>query len=552
MGTEFGNLVKGFVNDLEKRESIQTQQKNREKVVTYRCEASGIDMAVTRVLNGKDTRTLAIIMSQEDENGKPLVLMKEKDKVFEVSEKSLQSFLDGKDLDTHPISTGCTAIPKLRKGKEFLNILWSFIHSPNCVKLAKMGVIDTEVLFSMGTDRYSSGISKLWYAGSSNTYDSPILGINRMKQENFDNVHIKMVKFAIEHMMKNFGTTYSGALKYIYNENGETDRNDYYGYGRNRNPNEINNGQKYITNKAMKFFIILANRYDEPFALQCMQEYYDDLNLLGVSDEELMKLLAIPNERLMINKSTYSGVSLDRITNGMEPINLLRGRCKMIEDRCVNFEKRRLWEYILNATCVGRGRHLENYLSDWKDYIMMTLAVDKKVRDKYPEHVQVAHDIISEKYDYVKTSVEEMKLMEVTEIPALICDVNTMDYQFRVLRSPNAFCEEASQNSNCVASYITRCAAGSTIVGSFRPRDDECTELTVEVSPDTYKFIQIKGKFNREATEKEMTELMKIQKKVLRRHEKYLAFGKDALIKDEKKTLEDFNDEGEEDVKASD
>ena len=53
--SEFGNFVKGVMNDLEKRESREKKEK-KEKIVTYNCESSGIDMAVTRVLNGKNTR----------------------------------------------------------------------------------------------------------------------------------------------------------------------------------------------------------------------------------------------------------------------------------------------------------------------------------------------------------------------------------------------------------------------------------------------------------------------------------------------------------------
>lgn len=519
--SNFGTLVKGFMNDLEKRESLSTRAKaNKEKTVTYRCEASGIDMAVTRVLNGKDTRTLVIILSQTDDNGEPVIMMKEKDKVIEVTEKSLQSFLDGKDLETRPVMTGCTAIPKLKKGKSYIDCLWSFIHSPNCIKLAKMGVWDLEC-FIRCVER--NGGSFVWFVKENGRYDSILTGINKMKEDDFQNVHPKIIKYAIGYMMRVFNVSYNKALEYIYTNTGSTGDN-YYSTRRV----EQENGRKYILNSTIKAMVVLANRYDEPFALQCFDEYMNDLNLEGLSGSKLCELLGIANTTAF-RKETYYGrtSSLSNPNNiGWYPGELMKGRCPIIEERAINFEKRRLWEYILNATCVGKGKDLEGYLTLWKDYIMMSMAVDKKIKDKYPEYLQISHDIYIEKYDLVANTLEEEALRTVTEIPSKICDVGTRKYQFRVLRSPQEFCDEAAQNSNCVASYIARCSAGDTIVGSFRPKGSETTLLTVEVSKTTYDFIQIRGKYNRRATDKEMEELNKIRDKVQKRFQKYRETGK--------------------------
>lgn len=513
--SEFGNFVKGVMNDLEKRESLEKKER-KEKIVTYRCESSGIDMAVTRILNGKDTRTLVILLSQMDDNGKPVILMKEKDKVLEVTENSLRSFLDGADPQ---IITGCTAIPYLKKGKEFVETFWEVIHSKNFIKLAKMGVIDLECIVELNSRNDGP-----WYLGGYDRYSSIMPRINKMTEEMFENVHPKIIKYAVNYMMETFELPYHKALQYVYRNNGN---GGYY-----RSTIEVDNGKKYIMNDSVTAFVAIANRYDEPFALQCMEEYMNDLNLIGLKGESVDTMLRIKTDGVFTKdnwgtkRGEYAGASL-----------IYNGRSQVVERLAVNFEKRRFWEYILNATCVGRGRDLNGYVVLWRDYIEMAMTTDKKIKEKYPEYLQVEHDKYSEKYDFVKNTVEEQALMKVTEKASKICDVNIKDYQFRILRTPQAFCDEAAQNSNCVASYISKCSAGVTYVGSFRPKDSETTLLTVEIDPNTYRMIQIRGKFNRMATDKEMEQLNKIAKKIENRWKKFLETGNIEEDKEEKQEM---------------
>ena len=433
--------------------------------------------------------------------------------MLEVTENSLRSFLDGADPF---IVTGCTAIPYLRKGKEFVETLWDVIHSKNFIKLAKMGVIDVECIIELNNRSDSP-----WYLGGYDRYSSLMPRINKMTEEMFNNVHPKIVKYAVNYMMETFDMTYNKALQHVYRNNGS---GGYY-----RSVIEVESGKKYVMNDSITAFVAIANRYDEPFALQCMEEYMNDLNLIGLKGESVDTMLRIKTDGVFTKdnwgtkRGEYAGSSL-----------IYNGRSQVIERLAVNFEKRRFWEYILNATCVGKGRDLNGYVTLWRDYIEMAMTTDKKIREKYPEYLQVEHDKYSEKYDFIKNTVEEEALMKVTERASKICDVNTKDYQFRILRSPQAFCDEAAQNSNCVASYVSKCAAGVTYVGSFRQKDSETTLLTVEIDPNTFKMIQIRGKFNRMATPKEMEELNKVAKKIDARWKKFLDTGNIEEDKEEK------------------
>lgn len=530
--SEFGNAVKDLMKDLDKRESLETQKKNNKKVVTYKIEASGIDMMVTRILNDKETRTLVLLLSQVDEDGKPVIIMKEKGKLLEVSERTLASFLDG-DLEVHPVKTGCTAIPYLRKGASYIKALWAFIHSHKCIRLAKMGVYDLECLLEGYGDRYGDTCSP-WFIGE-DSWDAVIVKINRMSEEMFNNIHPKIIRYAVEHEMNTFGVSHSEALKNIYAVS-----RGYYG---RTNSNEIDNGLKHVKRDALDAFIVIANRYDEPFAMKCMEEYLNDLNLSGLNGKKLLSLFTLTSRKSNVKRDYNQRVDGEHVGG---PSLLYEGKNPRLDELAIQFDKKRFWEYILYATCIGRGKSLDNYIDLWKDYILMCQYVDDRIKEKYPEYLQIDHDIYSEKFDLIKNTIEEKKLMDATALASKICDVNTKGFQFRVLRKSQDFADEAAQNSNCVASYITRCANGDTIVGSFRPKGDEKTLLTVEISPKTYEMIQIRGKFNRYATEKEMEELNKIGTKISKRWEKYCK-GED-IDKDDL-TLEDF-DEGGNDEKT--
>jgi hypothetical protein len=93
------------------------------------------------------------------------------------------------------------------------------------------------------------------------------------------------------------------------------------------------------------------------------------------------------------------------------------------------------------------------------------------------------------------------------------------DYQLKTLRTINEFYEEAQQNCNCVASYVDNVKTGRCWVASFRQVGAPTTQLTIEINPDG-RMVQIKGKFNRDATEKEMNLLQKFMDGIKKNMEK--------------------------------
>lgn len=493
--TQFGENMKMMlerINDAEGQTIARKKAAERkEKKIEYRCESSGIDMVVTRVLNGKDTKRLICYLSQLDANGRPIMVIENKDVFEPLNFKNYNLFADGMDYD---IRTGCTAIPTLRKSNEFTRIMDIISANPEIIDIIKMGVLDTDIMQYVMYGSYS--YEKPWYTGGAFREDY----FNDMIYK--ENIHIKMVKHAVGYNMRKFGISYNTALRFLYSDSSR--ENGIY-------------MKKVVNGPMFKAFIILANRYDEPFAIKCMNEYLDNDDLDGLKPDYLGEILRI-KQNGKYSRHVYSDCS-----SAYVPVSLLYHR--MSEERekdAVSFDKNRFWEYIEQAITVGRGTKLDDYLSTWKDYLLMTMDVEGVIKDKYPASLKMAHDIIEEKYDVTRNEDVTEKLLKSTEKVSQICDVDADGWQIRVLRTPAQFFEEKIQQGNCVASYINRCANGDTIVASARPVGSDVSVLTVEISTDTYRFIQIKQRFNREPTSKQMEKLDKLQEKVQKNLERYL------------------------------
>lgn len=495
MTTAFGEKMRMVMGALENQDStdapsVKKRYQPREKVVEYTFDSSGVDMVVTRVLNGKETKKLIVYLSRETEDGRPVFLFEDKGTYYDADDKKLMAFLDGADTW---VKTGCMSVPRIKKDKEFFKALRLVLDNNDVRALVKMGILDTDlIMYIMGNGSYSR---TPWYCYEQSRYYRE----DTFREMYMDNIHLKMVKWAIGYNIKKTGCTYQEALKSLYST--KEDRYD--------EDLGVIKSNRMISNAEFKAFVVLANRYDEPFAVKCMEDYMEDDNLDGISWSYLDDILRIKTGS-KCSKTTYSGV-----VGTLVGQSLLYGRLRDDEEKTVlNFDKNSLWEYILSSTIVGRGKKLDDYLSTWKDYLAMTMDIEEKVRDKYPQYLKVAHDIVEDRYEITKDTRITESLMKATEESSKICDVEAKGWQLRVLRTASDFYNEKVQQSNCVASYVNRCIAKETIVASARPKDSETTVITVEISPGSYEFIQMKGRFNRYPTKEENEILNVLQEKV--------------------------------------
>lgn len=493
------------------KETKKNYKAKNDKIVTYEYQASGIDVAITRILNGKPTRTLLCFLSKSDENGLPVIelveVKGEKKTHLEYSEERLRLLLDG--VKDHDIAiSGCTSIPYLPSDKtNFVRCISLIKKSRPLADLFRQGIINMKILMEMylfSTNWVRDRIEMPWYCKNSSYREDADSFVNGLKPEN---VHPKMIKYMVGYNMKVHNMTYSEALMKLYRAEG---------YSSDRE--EMRGNRKVANRVTMRFFVTLANRYDEPFALKCLEEYLDNDMLYGLNDNELDALLRIKKD------AVYDRYSYSSCVNGSFTYMSVKDEDL---DRTVKFDKNTLWEYILHAIAVGKGRSLSSYINLWKDYCTMTLEITGKLKDKYPETIQVAHDLVNEKYQMNKDEILKRQLSKSTELASRICDIDRtvgdIKYQFRILKTPVEFSDEATQQSNCVASYMQRCAKGETIVGSLRPKGSDTTLLTIEVdAKQNYKMIQIRGRFNRSATDAEQEVVDNFQTEIYKRYDKYL------------------------------
>lgn len=525
MSTEFGNIMKDVMKVVgdEDNKVVTTNREKKGKTVSYDIQSSGIDMIATRYLNGKETRQLVVFLSRTDDAGNAIVVLKEKKTVLDVNKQRLNSFLDGCDS---PVKTGCTAVPYLRKGVSFIESFLEIVEDKSVQKYVKLGLLDTEVLMGLREKSYYNRLIKPWFKDC--TYSSGFR-YNDDKENCDDNAHFKLVKTAIGYNMRVFNMSYNEALYALYQES----NNNRYG------DNVFKSNRKVVTGNILRAMIVLANRYDEPFAIKCLEEYMDTDNLSGIEYESLDKILRIKSGA-KYEKNRWS----DTLSQYVSSDSLLYKRLTEAEEnRAVTFDKNRLWEYLLQSASVGLGRNMSSYLTTWKDYLQMANDINNGIIEKYPDALQIAHDICQEKYEVSGDERLKNGLFENTKKASEICDCevsldgSNTKYQFRILRTPNEFVDEANQQSNCVASYMQRCSCGDTLVGSMREVGADRTELTIEVRPEDYKIIQVRGRFNKMPTDKQNKIVEKIQHKIY----------KNLKIKELRTQLEDFDESGDKD-----
>jgi len=466
-GEDMMKQIEAFNNAKDAEEKGKTPKKSTR--ATYEVEASGIDMVVSRVMNGKCTMKMYVYLSQTNENGNGLIIIKSlKDGTMrEATVDGINTFLRDLQGSQH---TGSNAIPFIKSGKDFAQILTTAKDS-RVIELIKEGLINTEMLGENGRWPWYVDFLERWHSTTG-------VGIKDR--------HAKLIRHMVETLAKRDNIEYHQALA----------RTCQSGY-RNYRYGGYDDTQSY---EFVWSFSELADIFDEPYAKKCFDEYIDNIRLGGLEDTSISRFFGN-----LISSDTY----------GWEK-NVMKYKSG---DTIVTLEKNRFWEFLEHAVGVGLGKRLSSYLSLYADYLKQAHSCDGKVREKYPENLQVAHDVYTEKYNTIREFTDAAKLKERTEKGAQYIDQVHDDYQLKTLRTINEFYEEAQQNCNCVASYVDNVKTGRCWVASFRQVGAPTTQLTIEINPDG-RMVQIKGKFNRDATEKEMNLLQKFMDGIKKNMEK--------------------------------
>lgn len=165
------------------------------------------------------------------------------------------------------------------------------------------------------------------------------------------------------------------------------------------------------------------------------------------------------------------------------------------------FKSERFIEYITYDLCrQGYAINPGAFIRVWDDTLRMEEQCYGKIRDKYPEHLDSLHRVLSYLCQKNKEEIDEKKWnAAVRSMTPYEWKPENSRFQIICPKTPNDMREEARQQQNCLASYINRVINGSTgifFLRSSSEKDCDRSLVTIEVFPDG-TIGQVKARNNR-------------------------------------------------------
>lgn len=171
---------------------------------------------------------------------------------------------------------------------------------------------------------------------------------------------------------------------------------------------------------------------------------------------------------------------------------------ELIED--YNYNTKSLLKYIDNIMTFEGINSYSDVVTNLYDYANMSRRMSDKY-EKYPRYLKTIHDITVRNYNRLKETFDEIDFSKKVNKDM---EFKYKDYVFLYPNTTQDIKNEAVAMSNCVASYISRVLDGRCHIMFMRLKDSKEESLvTLEVSTDTFKVVQQKGRFNRETTKEE-------------------------------------------------
>lgn len=157
-----------------------------------------------------------------------------------------------------------------------------------------------------------------------------------------------------------------------------------------------------------------------------------------------------------------------------------------------------LWLYIDRLKTFEAIENIREILTEIYDYSVMMQKISPKY-DKYPRHFLTTHRIACRNYSRLKREFSEKAFKT-----RIIKDYEYTfgDYIFIYPKSTQEIKDEATQQSNCVASYIDRVIDGECHILFLRKKDKpEESLITIEVRNN--KIVQARRRFNDPVTKED-------------------------------------------------
>lgn len=179
-------------------------------------------------------------------------------------------------------------------------------------------------------------------------------------------------------------------------------------------------------------------------------------------------------------------------------INSLTKVIELMED--YNYNLKSLLKYIDNIMTFEGISTYSEVLNNLYDYAVMAKKISDKY-EKYPKYLKTIHDITVRNYNRLKETFNEIEFSKKIDKDM---EFKYKEYVFLYPNTTQDIKDEAINQSNCVASYIQRVLDGRCHIMFMRLKgSQEDSLITLEISTDTFRVVQQKGRFNRDTTKEE-------------------------------------------------
>lgn len=470
--------IKEFFIEVPAQEANIAKQRQKSEITYSIAVESGIDIVIKRAkttATGKesDVKYLALLFSQKqyyiktERNGeiKPL-----KNGV------ELVGFLSGITIDT-PITFNHCVVDVLDKRKDWCEDAVRALHDKKFIELAKLGLVTLNSWVSAGSEKEYK-----YYAAKSSDTLSPL----EIILEN-----ATLINRMLDIHSANTGVDKVLLVKYFWTKIRRGYIRDYHAYTYNA---------KLLTWDTIQSFILLSNIYGQDIAKNMFATWSENDFIQSFSPADLMRVFNVIRRADYAREKALTMVGSNGKTKKITSDVAERRLMKNVEPQ-LTFDWKSFKTYFFHySQSNGFADSMQEFCMNWADTLSMQILVYGKIVDKYPEELDKMHRILSWKTRILQNKIDEEAFEKATiKAKSFEGEYKAPSGAEWLLKAPTCredIIDEATQMSNCVASYVNKMAEGRCTIMFLRRADaPEKSVCTVEISPMDC-VVQFKAKHN--------------------------------------------------------
>lgn len=144
----------------------------------------------------------------------------------------------------------------------------------------------------------------------------------------------------------------------------------------------------------------------------------------------------------------------------------------------------------------GYADDINNFVQSWSDSLGMQETIYGKIKEKYPDNLASCEKKLSYKFSQIKQEIDEKKWNGMVKCMELL-EYKGRKYSIICPKTAADVVDEAQQQSNCLASYVSKIINGECMVLFCRRTDEpERSLVTIEILANG-ALGQVKARFNR-------------------------------------------------------